>query len=115
MLRFLSFLITLPLTLLVVDFAVSNRQSVPMGLFPLVDQVEMPLFLPVVLALVIGLLAGAVFVWLSGHGTRVKARREAKRAQQLERELAEARTAALLRPEAIVLESRENTPPVLLS
>jgi len=86
-----------------------------MGLFPLVDQLEVPLFLPVVLALVVGLLVGAGFVWCSGHATRVKARREAKRAQQLERELVAARTAALLQPEALPRDVRESTPPLMLT
>ncbi|MSP47839.1 MAG: DUF1049 domain-containing protein [Alphaproteobacteria bacterium] len=85
---------TLPLTLLVIDFALSNRAPVAIGLWPFDDLVEMPVYLLALGGLVLGFLTGAA---LAGFGTlsaRLRARREAKRAETAERKLAEAARAA---------------------
>lgn len=92
MLRWLaSVLVLLPLSIIVVLFAVSNRAPVTAELFPLPFVMEIPLYLLVLVALLAGLLAGAVLTWVSGHRIRVAARRESKRARQLEKELTELR------------------------
>ncbi len=101
---FFSVLIAAPFALLVVLFAVSNRDTVTVKLFPLPFALDMPLYLAVTATLMLGVLAGAVLAWLMGHRARRTARLERKRAQQLEKELAEVRAAAL-RPVG------SNTPP----
>jgi uncharacterized integral membrane protein len=86
--RALTALVTLPLTLLVIAFALTNRHPVAVGLWPFDDQVEMPVYLLALGALVLGFLAG---VGLAGFGTlaaRLRARREARRAEAAERKLA---------------------------
>ncbi len=95
MLRWLSFLITLPVTLVVVLFAVSNRKVVEAELFPLPFTVEAPFYLYVLIAIIIGLLTGSAITWVYGHTARATARREAKRAAKLEKELIDLRAVAL--------------------
>lgn len=95
LLRWLSLIITVPVTVLVVLFAVSNRNSVAAELFPLPFTLEAPFYLYVLVALVVGLLTGSAITWLYGHGARATARREGKRASRLEKEVAELRSVAL--------------------
>ncbi|MBM3534557.1 MAG: DUF1049 domain-containing protein [Alphaproteobacteria bacterium] len=80
--------VTLPLTLLVIVFAISNRGPVAIGLWPFDEIVEMPVYLLALGALLLGFLGGAA---LAGFGTlaaRLRARREAKRAENAEQRLA---------------------------
>jgi uncharacterized integral membrane protein len=86
--RALSALVTLPLTLLVVVFAISNRHTVLVGLWPFEGAVEMPLYLLALGALAVGLLAGGLLAWINALGARWRARREARRADEAERRLA---------------------------
>lgn len=60
LLRLLSWLIGLPLTVLTVLFALSNRDLVALALWPLNDRLEAPLFLVALLPLGIGILIGGV-------------------------------------------------------
>lgn len=99
--RALGAIITLPLTLLVIAFALSNRGPVAIGLWPSDDLIEMPVYLLALGALVLGFLAGAA---LAGFGTiaaRFRARSEARRAEAAERKLAEAARAPLTHPPAL--------------
>lgn len=96
MLRWLfSLLILAPLTLVVVTFAASNRVLVTTGLFPLPFTLTAPLYLYVLGAFTLGLIAGAFLAWISGYKSRVTARRETRRAAKLEKDLAELRLNAL--------------------
>lgn len=96
MLRWLlSTLILGPFALLIVLFAVSNRQMVEVALWPLPDALVLPVYLLTLPLVAISLLTGAAFMWMLGHKARATARRESKRAQKLEKELAEVRAAAL--------------------
>ena len=95
MLRWLSLLITLPVTVAVVLFAVSNRNMVSAELFPLPFTLEAPFYLYVLVAIVVGLLTGSAVTWIYGHNVRATARREAKRAAKLEKELIDLRAVAL--------------------
>ncbi|MFM2044070.1 MAG: hypothetical protein RLY86_2646 [Pseudomonadota bacterium] len=92
-LRALSWLLTLPLALLVVSFAVSNRDSVALGLWPLPFTVALPAFVLVLGAFVIGFLGGGLVVWLGQHGHRKAERQHQSRADKLAHELAEAKAA----------------------
>jgi putative membrane protein len=91
----LSALIAIPLALLVVLFAVSNRAPIAVELFPLPDQLVLPLYLLVLPLVALSFLLGALLMWVLGHPARALARREAVRAQKLEKELANLRVAAL--------------------
>jgi uncharacterized integral membrane protein len=56
-------------------FAVSNRESVSLGFWPLPFLVELPLYLLVLAALVFGFVFGEVAAWLAGWRWRREVRR----------------------------------------
>ncbi len=81
---------TLPLTLVVVVFAVANRNTfVAIDLFPFdVADYPVPLLALVLACLLFGFLCGGVVMWLSAGKTRRRARESHYRASNLEREVA---------------------------
>ncbi len=85
-LRYLSWIVTLPLAVLVISFAVSNRDQAVLKLWPLPFELEMPLFLPVLGALVVGFIAGGFVAWWSGGRYRRLARRQNSRLKRLSAE-----------------------------
>ena len=94
--RLVHWLVTAPVTLLLIIFAVSNRESVHVTFWPLPAYVDAPLYLVVLLAVLIGFLVGEFVAWVNGRSWRQEARRRRRRAEALERELAA--TQAQLRP-----------------
>jgi uncharacterized integral membrane protein len=90
--RYLSWIVTIPITLIAVLFAVSNRATVAFAVWPLPFSLELPLYLAVLGVLVLGFVAGGVVVWLGQHRYRRDARRSAARVAALERDLDEANT-----------------------
>jgi len=93
--RVLGAVVTLPLTLLVIAFALSNRGLVTVGLWPFDDLIEMPVYLLTLGALATGFLAGAALASLGTLAARYRARREMKRAEAAERKLAEATSSSV--------------------
>jgi len=73
--RILYWIISIPLAILIAIFAVSNRALVTLSLWPLPYEIDMPLFLPIMVALLIGLGIGLTYEWFV-HG---KHRRAVKR------------------------------------
>jgi lipopolysaccharide assembly protein A len=69
-------------------FAVSNRMSVALGLWPLSFVIELPLYLAILGALLIGFIGGALAAWIAGRRRRRENRRRGRRIAALERELA---------------------------
>jgi len=90
----LSWILTLPLMVVAVVFAIANREVVVLDLWPLAMTIQAPLFVVVLGAAVVGLFAGAVVAWFSGGSTRRRAREARRRAAELEREVAYLRGAA---------------------
>ena len=83
MARLLSILIGLPLSILAVALAVANRKSVTLSLDPFSPDapalsVTLPLFAIVFGALILGVLAGGMVVWLR----QGRYRREARKARR---------------------------------
>ena len=68
-------------------FAVSNREMVSLGLWPLPFIIGLPLYLLFFFALLIGALLGAAAGWLAGRRNRSELRRRRRRIEALEREL----------------------------
>ena len=87
--RHLSWIITIPVALVVISFAASNREAVTLGLWPLTAELSAPLYLPVLLAVLLGFLAGGLTAWFSAHGARRQARARASALTRAERELAQ--------------------------
>lgn len=92
--RRLSLVVTLPILIVAVVFSVTNRHAVPVRLWPLRLEVDLPLFLLVLAALALGMLAGALAAWLAAGRARGRARREHRRAELAEAELRRLRQAA---------------------
>jgi lipopolysaccharide assembly protein A len=72
-------IVGVPLLLLMVVFALSNRQLVPLGLFPLGQlPFEVPLSVAILAALGLGFFLGGLRVWTASF----RHRRAAKRAEE---------------------------------
>lgn len=85
--KLVHWLVTLPLAIILVTFAVSNREGVILSLWPLPATLEAPLYLIVLMALFAGFLVGELVAWINGRRWRREARRRARRIEALEREL----------------------------
>jgi uncharacterized integral membrane protein len=77
--------------LLGVLVAVSNREPVELGLWPLPQVVVTPLYLVIVAVLLIGILAGLGLGWWAGRHHRRRARTHRSEAARLDRENAKLR------------------------
>ncbi len=86
--RVVSFVVVFPITVTVILFAVSNLHAVPIQLWPIPGEVEVPLSLVVLPALALGLLIGEVIAWAGELGHKRRANQAEKRAEDLEREIA---------------------------
>ena len=85
--RKLSWVLTVPITVICVVFALANREAVSVDLWPLALNFDPPLYVLVLGSLLIGFLLGTAVTWLAGGRTRDKARRAYYRASDLEREV----------------------------
>ena len=85
--KLIHWLVTLPLAIIIVLFAVSNRDGVTVTFWPIPVAIEAPLYLIVLLALAVGFLVGELVAWINGRHHRRHARRRARRIEELEREL----------------------------
>jgi uncharacterized integral membrane protein len=90
----LRWLITLPLAIVLVVFAVNNRGPVEVDLFPFGLFISWPLFVFVFLGLVLGLLIGLIFVWFYGYAARKAAHEHKARIRKLERSVKTLQSAA---------------------
>ncbi|RZM92636.1 DUF1049 domain-containing protein [Bradyrhizobium genosp. SA-3] len=94
--KFLTALIVIPLGLLLVVFAVANRHFVTVSFDPFLSSdpslsVTLPLFLLLILAAALGVLAGGCAVWLGQRHWRRAARRNDADARAARGELADLR------------------------
>ncbi len=83
----LSWIVTLPLLLVVVVFSVANLHRVAVKLWPLGWYAEVPLSWLLLGTLFVGFLAGALVAWLSAHKSRQRAREQRSKSSRLEREV----------------------------
>jgi uncharacterized integral membrane protein len=84
--KLLFWILVLPLLLLAAFFAVSNRESVSVNLWPISEPVQTQLWIVVAAPLYVGFFLGAIVAWASGHGTRARARAAVRRAETLQRD-----------------------------
>ena len=85
--KLLFWLFVIVVAAVLADFAVTNRTSVTLGLWPLPFVVELPLYLAILGGLLVGFLGGAAAAWLTGGRRRRETRRRGRRIAALEREL----------------------------
>lgn len=87
--------VLLPLAVIMVAFAIANRQAVVVHLDPLpLDLQPLPLYLIVFIAMLVGLVLGGFAAWWRGLRWRRQSLRERQRGDRLERELGAARQTA---------------------
>jgi len=91
--KFLSRTLLVVFILVGVLIAVSNRQPVQLGLWPLLDVVVVPLYLLVVGLLLLGVLAGLGMGWWAARHHRRRARQASGEAARLDREVQRLRQA----------------------
>jgi lipopolysaccharide assembly protein A len=82
-------LIALPLLLLLVLFALSNRQTVRLGMWPTDYALELPVSLAVLGGMAVAFLAGGLLVWVSSLAQRRRARRAEQSVRLLEAQVQE--------------------------
>jgi len=82
-------LITLPLLLLLVLFALSNRQPVSLHIWPTDYAATLPLSLAVLGSMAVAFLAGGLLVWVSQLVQRRRARRAEQTVRLLEAQVQE--------------------------
>jgi uncharacterized integral membrane protein len=92
--RFLRRAAMLVVAVVLVVFAISNRSSVALGLWPLPDAVELPLYLVILACLLVGFVVGEFAAWVAARRWRREVRRSAQRIAVLEAELGAARKVA---------------------
>src|ERR1700746_1628361 len=83
---------TLVAVVLFVPFAVSNREPVSLGFWPLPFLVDLPLYLLVLLLLLAGFVIGAAATGIAGRHLRRELRHRRRHEEALERELLAARS-----------------------
>lgn len=105
----LVWIVTIPVAIVVVLFAVVNRAPVALNLWPFPWEIEAPLFLFTLGAIVFGFLFGALATWVSGGATRAKLRQAQRDLAQVQGELA-----AVKRVQPNVATTQAGTPPAIL-
>jgi putative membrane protein len=87
-LRRFYWLVTALIGLILVVFAVANRDPITLNLWPLPITLETRVFIAVLLPLVVGFLMGEVAAWVSFRHHRRQARHATRRVEELERAVA---------------------------
>ena len=90
--RFLFWLVVLPLAVATAVFAVNNRKAAFVDFQPLPYALEMPLYLLLIGAVFFGLVIGGVATWFGQHHWRARARDLHRRVKHLEGEIEGFRT-----------------------
>lgn len=120
--KLIFWIVGLPLLLVAGFFAVANRETVTVSLWPIAESLQMPLFMAIATPFYVGFALGALIAWgASGRG-RARAREATRRTAALQRENdalkarvdeLEARTAAAA-PPPVPQRSIAGEPPVFL-
>ncbi|NIA67981.1 LapA family protein [Pelagibius litoralis] len=109
--RYIFWILTLPLTAVFIIFTVANRAPVVIDFWPFELKQSLPFSLVVLLSLLFGFLVGAFLMWLRFGMARARARHAEQRAAVLERELESLkRSHATARPHTT---AGHNPPPAL--
>jgi len=83
--------VTLVVAVLLIPFALSNREPISLAFWPLPFLIDLPLYLLVLLLLLAGFVSGAAATWIAARRMRRELRRRRRRVETLERELVAAR------------------------
>jgi uncharacterized integral membrane protein len=89
--RILSLIVTAPITVLVVLFAVSNLDQVTLRLRPFPFEMTMPIWALTLIQLFVGFILGAIVTFIGDRKRRRDARAAVRRVGELEQALGTAR------------------------
>ena len=85
--RYLSWIITIPVAIIIVSFAVTNREAVTLGLFPLPFELTLPIYIVVLVPLAVGIILGGLIAWFSAGRHRQRARERGAEVERLSSEV----------------------------
>ncbi len=94
--KLISWLLTSIVLVAALSFALNNRQSVTVSLWPFGIEVVAPLYLFIIGTLGLGLLLGAIIGWISHLPHRIEARRLRRDIAGLREHIEDMRTAPML-------------------
>ncbi len=86
--RFLSWIIAVPVTIVIIAFAIANRGSVIIFFDPLPYQLDIAIWIVVIGAVIFGFIVGALIRWMFDYKWRARAKQGRKRTRALEQEIA---------------------------
>ncbi len=85
--KYLRWIVTIPLAIVIVVFSVNNREGALIDPWPLGEPLFVPLYVLVLGAGAIGFLVGTTLQWLSNAPSRLQSRRKTGQISKLEAEL----------------------------
>lgn len=109
--KWLARLVWIPLALVGLVFAIANRETVELSLWPLPWSATAPFYMILLATLLVGMIIGAVLTWLGGHHYRVEARQHSRASDRLQRQVAELKSAAAAAPPPAPPAPPATTPP----
>ena len=89
--RFFNSFVAALVALIVVLFAVSNRQPIVIEIWPFPFRIEAGLYAVILVAILFGFAAGAIAAWMGGAEKRSALRAARKRTRELEQSVARLR------------------------
>lgn len=95
MMSFIRWILSLIIAVAAVLFALGNRDDIPLTWSPLHEPATLPVFVPVLIALLGGFIAGGFVVWANAAPIRADRRRQRKQIAKLEEELKESESRAI--------------------
>ena len=86
--KFLGFAVLVPLAIIIVMFAVANREIITVSFDPFDSAhpafaLKLPLFLLIFVLVAVGVVVGGIAAWLRQHKWRIRARRAEAEARDL--------------------------------
>lgn len=90
--RLISNILSLIIAVAVIWFSIANRHTVTLTLDPFPLSFTAPLYLPVLLAALLGLIAGGIVSWRQSGGRRARLRQAERQRDALQRDLERAET-----------------------
>lgn len=85
--RLINWIVTVPVALLAISFAASNRDVVDVSLWPLPFEIPLPVAAIGFIGVFLGFILGGIASWLSAGRTRSRARKAERRANEQAREI----------------------------
>ena len=85
-------IIAVVVAVVVILFAISNRETVTVEIWPFPYQLSLSLYAVILLSVLVGFISGAVGVWLVGAERRRERRRLRRQVKDLEQSLARHQT-----------------------